>query len=161
MTLELPNKDPRILEKVDAEEGCNVWEENEQELKQFPQYLEGSKLFKLPYHDLPKQTKISVLANVKSDVYIVYKTEENGKDWIKAKRKTMPYRKMRNTDLIKTSRNVLSNIWRVDVFPNERIGLPPTETENPLIIVFVNELSNETGTFFKTRKMSSTMFRFK
>ena len=52
-------------------------------------------------------------------------------------------------DHITTSENtVLSNIWKVKLYPGERFDLPPTETENALIIVFVNEVPNQPGTLW-------------
>ena len=133
------------IQSIEVEKGCKLWQRNEEMLDDFPEYVEGSKLFLLPHGDeLPFSTTISIAVRTTSDIYIAYDSDVKEKDWFcdspSGTRKAVIYTKMGRQERIKTSMGtVLSNIRHIRLYVGNKIDLPPTETKKPCIVIFVKE----------------------
>ena len=127
------------------EKGCKLWQDKEEILDDFPEYVDGCKLFLLPHgEEMAFSTTISITARTTSDIYIAYDSDVKGNDWFcdspSDTRKAVIYNKMGRQERIKTSEGtILSNIRHIRLYEGNKIDLPPTETNKPNIIIFVKE----------------------
>jgi hypothetical protein len=128
-----------------VEKGCKLWQEKEEMLDDFPEYVEGCKLFLLPHgEELTFSTTISITVRATSDIYIAYYCDVKGNEWFcdspSETKKAVIYTKMGRQERIKTSiGTVLSNIRHIRLYVGNKIDLPPTETYKPNIVIFVKE----------------------
>ena len=125
--------------------GCKLWQDIEEILDDFPEYVEGCKLCLLQHGDeLAFSTTISITVRTTSDIYIAYDSDIKGNDWFcdrpSGTKGAVLYTKMGRQERIKTSvGTILSNIRHIRLYSGNNIDLPPTETNKPNIIIFVKE----------------------
>ena len=127
-----------------TEENCKLWQNCEQTLDTFPEYLKGSRFFPLPYgKHMPKGTQISILTEKPSNIYIVHKDDNEGRCWLSLSScgyevAIEALELTRKPEEVKTKQNsILSTIWHIKSKAGDFVQLPPTETKKPVVIIFI------------------------
>lgn len=134
---------PRKIPIEFAKKEGNIWSNNNDTIKELPDFLEGTILFQLPFKAIPAGSSLSIVSDEWSDIFIAHEEKEGEEIFEKNLTKLRWNKKEGEVRITRSNINSskqldLSTIWHRRIKPGGT-HLPEIQISNTAIAIFIKE----------------------